>query len=101
MVTNQDVKDALYAVVDPEIGVNIMDLGLVYRVNVVEGKVAEVDFTLTTPGCPLGEIIAGDIVKQVMKQTDVNDVRVNIVWSPRWNETMLSENARLMLGYPI
>ena len=101
MAVDQDVKDALYDVIDPELNMNIVDLGLVYRTHVVEGNIAEVDFTLTYPGCPLGDVIANDIVTQVKKQTDVADVRANIVWSPPWDQTMMSENARLLMGYPI
>lgn len=101
MATDQDVKDALYDVIDPELNINIVDLGLVYRTHVVEGNVAEVDFTLTYPGCPLGDLITSDIVFQVKKQTDVKDVRTNIVWSPPWSQDMMSENARLLMGYPI
>ena len=101
MAVDQDVKDALYDVIDPELYMNIVDLGLVYRTHVVEGNIAEVDFTLTYPGCPLGDVIANDIVTQVKKQTDVTEVRASIVWSPPWNQNMMSENARLLMGYPI
>ena len=101
MASDQDIRDALYDVIDPELNMNIVDLGLVYRTHVVEGNVAEVDFTLTYPGCPLGDMIAGDIVKQVKRQTDVSAVRTNVVWSPPWDQNMMSENARLLMGYPI
>lgn len=101
MATDQDVKDALFDVIDPELNMNIVDLGLVYRTHVVEGNIAEVDFTLTYPGCPLGDVITADIVTQIKKQTDVADVRANVVWNPPWNDTMMSENARLLMGYPI
>ncbi len=101
MATDQDIKDALYDVIDPELNMNIVDLGLVYRTHVVEGNIAEVDFTLTYPGCPLGDVITGDIIAQIKKQTDVADVRANVVWSPPWDQNMMSENARLLMGYPI
>ncbi len=101
MAVDQDVKDALYDVIDPELNMNIVDLGLVYRTHVVEGNVAEVDFTLTYPGCPLGDVIASDIVAKIRAQTDVTEVRTNIVWSPPWDQNMMSENARLLMGYPI
>ncbi len=101
MASDQDIKDALYDVIDPELNMNIVDLGLVYRTHVVEGNIAEVDFTLTYPGCPLGDSIAADIVAQIKKQTDVTDVRTNIVWNPPWSHEMMSENARLLMGYPI
>jgi len=101
MAVDQDVKDALYDVIDPELNMNIVDLGLVYRTQVVDGNIAEVDFTLTYPGCPLGDMIASDIVSKIRAQTDVVDVRAEIVWNPPWNQNMMSENARLLLGYSI
>ena len=101
MATDQDVKDALYDVIDPELNMNIVDLGLVYRAQVVDDNIAEVDFTLTYPGCPLGDVIAEDIVAKIRKSTDVADIRPQLVWSPPWDQNMMSENARLLMGYPI
>ena len=101
MAVDQDVKDALYDVIDPEMNMNIVDLGLVYRTQVVEGNIAEVDFTLTYPGCPLSDVIESDIVSRIRTQTDVSDVRAQLVWSPPWDHNMMSENARLLMGYPI
>lgn len=101
MAVDQDIKNALYDVIDPELNMNIVDLGLVYRTHVVEGNIAEVDFTLTYPGCPLGDAIAADIEHQIRTQTDVADVRINVVWNPPWDQNMMSENARLLMGYPI
>lgn len=101
MANDQDIKDALYDVIDPELNMNIVDLGLVYRTQVVDGNIAEVDFTLTYPGCPLGDVISSDIVSQIKKQTDVSEVRTQLVWSPAWDQNMMSENARLLMGYPI
>lgn len=101
MASDQDVKDALYDVIDPELNMNIVDLGLVYRTQVMEGNRAEIDFTLTYPGCPLTDLIISDIVTQVKAQTDVADVKVNIVWNPPWSQDMMSENAKLLMGYPI
>jgi metal-sulfur cluster biosynthetic enzyme len=98
VASDQDIKDALYDVIDPELNMNIVDLGLVYRTQVVDGNVAEVDFTLTYPGCPLGDVISSDIVSQIKKQTDVADVRAQLVWSPAWDQNMMSENARLLMG---
>ncbi|OQX28780.1 MAG: aromatic ring hydroxylase [Spirochaeta sp. LUC14_002_19_P3] len=101
MASDQDVKDALYDVIDPELNMNIVDLGLVYRAQVNEDNIAEVDFTLTYPGCPMSDMIASDIEHQVKTQTDVEAVRVNLVWYPPWSQDMMSENARLLMGYPI
>ncbi len=101
MADENEVREALFHVIDPELNMNIVDLGLVYRVELVDDNIAEVDFTLTSPMCPLGDMIAADIVEKVKSSTDVSDVRVNVVWTPPWNQDMMSENARLMLGYPI
>ena len=101
MASDAQVKDALYDVIDPELNINIVDLGLVYRVQVMEGNIAEVDFTLTYPGCPLGDQISADIETRIKEKTDVDEVRMNLVWLPAWNQDMMSENARLIFGYPI
>jgi len=101
MTENKDVMDALFNVIDPELNMNIVDLGLVYRAEVVEGNIAEVDFTLTYPGCPLGDMIVSDIESTLRSRTDAADVRVQVVWNPPWDQSRMSENARLMLGYPI
>ena len=100
MATKGEVLDALTRVVDPEIGINIVDVGLVYRVDVAEDHV-EVDFTLTSPGCPLADTIVADIRKEVAHATGMDDVRANLVWNPPWSMDFMSEEARLQLGYPI
>lgn len=100
MATKGDVLDALTNVIDPEIGLNIVDVGLVYRVEVQEDKV-EIDFTLTSPGCPLADTIMNDIHEQVSKGTGIENIESNLVWNPPWSLDFMSEEARLELGYPI
>lgn len=100
MATKGEVLDALSRVVDPEIGINIVDVGLVYRVDVTDDHV-EVDFTLTSPGCPLADTIVQDIKREVEQATGMTDVRTNLVWNPPWSLDFMSEDARLQLGYPI
>ena len=100
MVTNADVLEALTKVVDPEIGLSIVDVGLVYRVEAAEDHV-DIDFTLTTPGCPLAATIMEDIQREVREATGIEDVRANLVWTPPWSLEFMSEEARLQLGYPI
>jgi metal-sulfur cluster biosynthetic enzyme len=100
MVSKGEVLDALSRVVDPEIGLNIVDVGLVYRVDVVEDHI-EIDFTLTSPGCPLADTIMQDIHTEVTQATGISDVQANLVWSPPWSLDFMSEEARLQLGYPI
>jgi metal-sulfur cluster biosynthetic enzyme len=100
MATKGEVLDALSRVVDPEIGLNIVDVGLVYRVEVEEDRV-EVDFTLTSPGCPLADTIMADIQREIGDATGIENIQANLVWNPPWSLDFMSEEARLQLGYPI
>ena len=101
MPTEHEIMDALKAVYDPELGISIVDLGLVYGVNTIdaEQKVI-VDMTLTTPACPLGPMIQTQ-AHAVLTTTfpAIKDVNMNLVWSPRWDpRTMASEEAKVELG---
>jgi metal-sulfur cluster biosynthetic enzyme len=98
--TKEEVLEALANVIDPEIGLNIVDVGLIYRVECVDDKI-EIDFTLTTPGCPLAGTIMEDIHREVRAGTGVDDVEANLVWDPPWNLGFMSEEARVQLGYPV
>ncbi len=100
MVTKGEILDALTGVIDPEIGMNIVDVGLVYRVEPSEDSV-EIDFTLTSPGCPLADVIVEDMKKQVAEKTGITEVKTNLVWNPPWSIDFMSEEARLELGYPV
>ncbi len=99
MPTQEEVMDALKAVHDPEIGINIVDLGLVYGVE-AEDHTVRVNMTLTSPMCPLGPIITSQAKAILTAQfEDVDDVDVNLVWNPPWDpRTMASEDAKLELG---
>jgi metal-sulfur cluster biosynthetic enzyme len=99
MVSRDAVFMVLKNVEDPEIMMNIVDLGLVYRVDVKEDAI-EVDFTLTYPGCPAEEMIRRDIV-ETLRDAFGLEVKATIVWSPMWGPERMSEEARLALGYPI
>lgn len=88
---------------DPEIPVNIVDLGLVYDVQVMpeddgSGNRVEVKMTLTAPGCGMGGVIAGDAESKIRELPGVTDARVEVVWDPIWNQSMMSDAARLQLG---
>lgn len=100
MYSKAEILDALKEVVDPEIGINIVDVGLVYRVEPAENSVT-VDFTLTSPGCPLGEHIVSEINRVLHDKMSIASVEANLVWNPPWNIDFMSEDARLELGYPI
>ena len=99
MPTEEEVMNALKAVYDPEIGINIVDLGLVYGVE-TEGNDVRVNMTLTSPACPLGPIIQTQARAILTSQfEDVEDVDINLVWNPPWDpRTMASEDAKLELG---
>ncbi|MFP4206204.1 MAG: metal-sulfur cluster assembly factor [Spirochaetaceae bacterium] len=100
MASKGEVLEALKKVIDPEIGLNIVDLGLVYQVEVQDEK-AEVEFTLTSPGCPLGGMITNDIQHVVREETGIQDVEPKLVWDPPWSVEFMSEEAKLHLGLPI
>ena len=99
MVTNESILEALRPVEDPELGMSIIDIGLVYRAEDV-GDAIEVDFTLTYPGCPLGDQIQDDIVDRLARSFH-KGVRANLVFEPAWTPERMSEEARVGLGYPI
>jgi metal-sulfur cluster biosynthetic enzyme len=101
MATKAQVLDALANVIDPEIGLSIIDVGLVYRVDVPDDDRIEIDFTLTTPGCPLANTIVEDIHREVSSATGVTNIETNLVWDPPWTVEFMSEEARLQFGYPI
>jgi metal-sulfur cluster biosynthetic enzyme len=100
MTTRSEVLSALKNVDDPEIGMNIVDLGLVYGVDVDDerGQV-QVDLTLTSPGCPLGPEIIREIKRELRSLDEVLGVDVDLVWSPLWHPSMMSDFAKDELGY--
>lgn len=94
------VVSAIRTVYDPEIPVNIYDLGLIYRIDVGEdGKRVDIDMTLTSPGCPVAGILPGQVEHAIRGMVaEAEDVNVQIVWDPPWDKDFLSEAARLELG---
>ncbi|HET7549073.1 MAG TPA: SUF system Fe-S cluster assembly protein [Usitatibacter sp.] len=93
-----NVIAALRTVYDPEIPINIYDLGLVYEIDLKpEGRV-DIRMTLTAPACPVAGEMPGVVEDRVMQVPDVSEVRVDLVWEPPWTRDMLSEEAKLQLG---
>ena len=92
------VMEALREVMDPEIGCNIVDLGLIYSV-AIEGARVKVTMTLTTPGCPMSQMISEGAQWALLGLDGVEDVSVEVVWEPRWNPAMMSDAARKLVGY--
>ena len=97
MVTKEQVYEALQECYDPEIPVNIVDLGLVYDVEIDGSKVA-VKMTLTAPGCGMGTMIAADAKQRIIALEGVEDASVDLVWDPPWNPSMINEEAKQRLG---
>ncbi len=93
-----NIIDALKDVYDPEIPVNIYDLGLIYRVDISEAGVVNVDMTLTAPGCPVAETFPGIVEQTVESVEGVSEAHVELVWDPPWTMDRMTEEARLELG---
>jgi metal-sulfur cluster biosynthetic enzyme len=97
-MSDDDILAALKSVIDPELGINIVDLGLVYAA-VRHANGIDIELTMTTPACPLGEMMSEEI-KMVLRDRfpDLPDVRVEIVWDPPWSPELMSEESRRQLG---
>src|SRR5215204_1563071 len=96
--TAEQARENLKNVFDPEIGINIVDLGLVYDVDVSDGGDVLVTMTLTSLGCPLGPVIVQEVTNAMSDLPSLGDVDVKLVWSPAWSPDMMSEDARDELG---
>jgi len=92
------VVEALKTVFDPEIPVNIYELGLIYDVDIQEGGKVQVKMTLTSPGCPVAGSLPGEVKAKVEAVPGVASAEIDLVWDPSWNPSMMSEAARLQLG---
>jgi FeS assembly SUF system protein len=100
--TNEDVKnsviDALKSIYDPEIPVDIYELGLIYDVDISDDGDAVVTMTLTTPHCPVAESLPNEVELRVLSVPGVRDAEVKLVWDPPWDPSKMSDEARLELG---
>jgi len=97
-----DIKSKVIEVVkkiyDPEIPVNIYELGLIYKIDVDEKNKVNVDMTLTSPNCPVAESLPKEVKENIMKVEGVSDVNLNLVWEPPWDKDKMSEAAKLELN---
>ena len=98
MVTVDDVEAALTNVIDPELGLDFVELGLIYGIE-VEGSDVHVTFTLTTPACPIGPQVTEQIEEFVGELEGVDEVSSSMVFSPPWSPDKMSEDAKFALGY--
>lgn len=97
--TEEAIVAMLKTVYDPEIPVNVYDLGLVYKINVDEEKNVSIDMTLTAPNCPASDFLLEDVRMKVGSIDGVKNVEVNLVFEPEWDKDMMSEEAKLELGF--
>lgn len=93
------IVDVLKTVYDPEIPVNIYDLGLIYKIDVKDDATVDIDMTFTAPTCPAADFILEDVRQKVDCLEEVKTATVNLVFEPAWDQSMLSEEARLELGF--
>lgn len=93
------VAALLHEVIDPEIGVNIVDLGLVYAISIEEGS-AVIQMSLTTPGCPLTAYMEDEVKRVLWGSPGIEDVDLRIIWEPAWSTEMMSREAKQQLGWP-
>ncbi|MBC8278381.1 MAG: metal-sulfur cluster assembly factor [FCB group bacterium] len=98
MLTEENVKEALSKVIDPEIGMDIVSLGFIYNVKIDEDKI-DVDMTLTTRGCPMHQLLSKQAEDAVKNLDGVTDTEINLVWDPPWTPKMMSPAAKDKLGF--
>lgn len=94
-----EIVKALKTVYDPEIPVNIYDLGLIYEIRIDEKKVARITMTLTAPNCPMADELIADVRNMVGTVTGIKDVDVTLTFDPPWDKSMMSDEAKLELGF--
>ncbi len=94
------IRDVLRSVMDPELHMNIVDLGLVYGVDIKDGNV-NVRMTLTSPGCPYGPYLLHQVKDTVLSLKGVKDAQIEVVWEPPWGPDKMSEDVRLELGFDV
>lgn len=98
LAIESEIVKVLKYIYDPEIPVNIYELGLIYNIEVDENNHVEITMTLTAPNCPIADDILRDVEQQVGKVDGVKDVNVNLVFDPPWDKDMMSDEAKLELG---
>ena len=98
MILKKKVIEEIKKIFDPEIPVNIYELGLIYKVEVDDKNKVNVDMTLTSPNCPVAESLPVDVKDSIKKIEGVSDVNVNVIWEPPWEKEMMSEAAKLELN---
>jgi len=98
MTFKEEAYEALGKVIDPELGIDLVSLGLIYDAQITDDGVAEITMTLTIAGCPLTEWLAKDIHDELIKLPQVKEIEIEIVWEPVWSDKMMTREARVQLG---
>ncbi len=98
MLTEDDVKRVLKTAVDPEFGVSVVDLGLIYDLKIYDNNKVYIKMTLTTPTCPLANVIVADVYQKVKEIPEVEDVDIELTFDPLWSPDMMTPEARKLLG---
>ncbi len=98
MLTEDQIMESLHYIIDPEIGINIVDLGLIYNLDISSEKII-VTMTLTTPGCPMHSSMAEGVENAIRHLDDKVRIEVNLVWKPKWTPDMMTDYAKERLGY--
>ncbi len=92
------IIEEIKKIYDPEIPVNIYELGLIYKIEIDKKKNVNIDMTLTSPNCPVAESLPNQVKENIMKMEGVSDVKLNLVWEPPWDKDRMSEAAKLELN---
>ena len=98
MEIKDKIVEELKKIYDPEIPVNIYELGLIYKIEIKEAKKVKIDMTLTSPNCPVAESLPKMVKDNILKLEGVDDVNLNLVWDPPWTKDKMSEAAKLELN---
>lgn len=98
LATEEKIVQYLKTVYDPEIPVNIYDLGLIYKVDLQDDGLLVIDMTLTAPNCPAADFLIEDVTQKMRSIEGIKEVKVNLVFEPEWSKNMMSEEAKLELG---
>ena len=98
MELKDKIVNEIKKIYDPEIPVNIYELGLIYKINIDENNYVKIDMTLTTPNCPVAESLPNEVKNSVKEIKEVKDVDLKLVWEPPWDKSMMSESAKLELN---
>jgi FeS assembly SUF system protein len=98
MPTKERIVEAIRSVYDPEISVNVYDLGLIYTIDIDNDAKVKVQMTLTAPGCPVAGILPAQVASAIKSVPGVQDAQVELIWNPPWSQECMSDEAKLTLG---